>query len=75
MKLRPPPLALRFDAAQPALLYLVPSCLGAALAVALARGELRDLLAYDEEEAEEGADEADAAAEGAARAAEAKKTQ
>ena len=38
-----------FNAAQPALLYLVPACLGGSLAVALARGEFPALLAYDEE--------------------------
>lgn len=39
----------RFKAAQPALLYLVPACLGAALCTALVRGELKLLFAYDEE--------------------------
>ena len=38
-----------FNAAQPALLYLVPACLGGSLAVAFARGEFPALLAYDEE--------------------------
>eukprot|EP01038_Epipyxis_sp_PR26KG_P003960 gene3960-5679_t len=38
-----------FKAAQPALLYLVPACLGASLFVGLARGELSVLFAYDEE--------------------------
>jgi len=38
-----------FNAAQPALLYLVPACLGGSLAVGLARGELSLLFAYDEE--------------------------
>jgi len=38
-----------FQAAQPALLYLVPACLGAALAVGMARSELGFLLGYDEE--------------------------
>ena len=33
-----------FDAAQPALLYLVPGCLGAALLTAVSRGELQLLL-------------------------------
>jgi len=47
-----------FDAAQPALLYLVPFCLGTSFVVAVARGELSELLAYseEEEEEEEGAD-------------------
>jgi minor histocompatibility antigen H13 len=35
-----------FKAAQPALLYLVPSCLGLPLLVALVRGDLPDLLRY-----------------------------
>ena len=34
---------------QPALLYLVPACLGASLLTAAARGELPLLLAYSEE--------------------------
>ena len=38
-----------FNAAQPALLYLVPACLGGSLAVGLARNELSVLFAYDEE--------------------------
>ena len=38
-----------FNAAQPALLYLVPCCLIASLSVGLARGELSVLFAYDEE--------------------------
>ena len=43
-----------FQAAQPALLYLVPACLGSSLGCALVRGELKELLAYSEEEPEEG---------------------
>ena len=46
-----------FDAAQPALLYLVPACIGAALLTAAARGELSLLLTYSEEKKEEKADE------------------
>lgn len=42
-----------FNAAQPALLYLVPACLGSALATAFVRGEFKELLAYSEEEEEE----------------------
>jgi minor histocompatibility antigen H13 len=42
-----------FDAAQPALLYLVPATLAAALATAALRGELRALVAFSEEEDEE----------------------
>ncbi|CAM9494884.1 unnamed protein product [Hapterophycus canaliculatus] len=45
-----------FKAAQPALFYLVPACLGAAGGTALWRREVKSLLAYDEdtEEEEEG---------------------
>nr|CCA26127.1 aspartyl protease family A22B putative [Albugo laibachii Nc14] len=39
-----------FNAAQPALLYLVPACLGSALITAYIRGEIEDLLSYSEEE-------------------------
>jgi minor histocompatibility antigen H13 len=42
-----------FKAAQPALLYLVPACLGSSLLCATVRSELRDLFAYSEEEEEE----------------------
>lgn len=42
-----------FNAAQPALLYLVPACLGSSLICALVRGELAELFAYSEEEEEE----------------------
>jgi minor histocompatibility antigen H13 len=42
-----------FNAAQPALLYLVPACLGSALITAFVRGEFKELLAYSEEEEEE----------------------
>lgn len=38
-----------FQAAQPALLYLVPACLGGSLLVGAVRGELGALMAYDEE--------------------------
>jgi hypothetical protein len=38
---------------QPALLYLVPACLGAPFVVALLSGEVSALFAYDEEEEEE----------------------
>jgi minor histocompatibility antigen H13 len=48
-----------FNAAQPALLYLVPACLGGSLAVGTARGELAALFAYEEE----GADKKKAEAE------------
>lgn len=42
-----------WEAAQPALLYLVPACLGSSLLCALVRGELKELFAYSEEEEEE----------------------
>ena len=42
-----------FNAAQPALLYLVPACLLSSLGCATIRGELSDLLAYSEEPEEE----------------------
>jgi minor histocompatibility antigen H13 len=47
-----------FNAAQPALLYLVPACLGSALVTALVRGEFKELFEYSEEEEEEEAEEA-----------------
>ncbi|KAL3671255.1 hypothetical protein V7S43_003187 [Phytophthora oleae] len=39
-----------FNAAQPALLYLVPACLGSALVTALVRDEFKELFKYSEEE-------------------------
>jgi minor histocompatibility antigen H13 len=42
-----------FNAAQPALLYLVPACLGSSLLCGFLRGELKELFAYSEEEEEE----------------------
>jgi minor histocompatibility antigen H13 len=42
-----------FDAAQPALLYLVPACIGASLLCAAVRGETPLLLKYSEEKKEE----------------------
>ena len=44
---------IQFNAAQPALLYLVPACLGSSLLCAVVRGELKELFAYSEEEEEE----------------------
>ena len=41
-----------WEAAQPALLYLVPACLGSSLLCAVVRGELKELFAYSEEEEE-----------------------
>lgn len=50
-----------FEAAQPALLYLVPACLGSSLLCAAVRGEMKALFDYseEEEEEEESKDEAD----------------
>ena len=42
-----------FNAAQPALLYLVPACLGSSLLTAVIRGEITALFAYDEEVAKD----------------------
>jgi len=39
-----------FKAAQPALLYLVPACLGGSLLVGLIRGEITYLFAYEEDD-------------------------
>ena len=44
---------IHFEAAQPALLYLVPACLGSSFLCATVRGEVKELLAYSEEEEEE----------------------
>lgn len=41
-----------FQAAQPALLYLVPACLGASLLTALVRGQLSALFAYHDDDDE-----------------------
>lgn len=41
-----------FDAAQPALLYLVPACVGSSMLTAVARGEFKDLLNFSEEKKE-----------------------
>jgi minor histocompatibility antigen H13 len=37
-----------FQAAQPALLYLVPFCLGSSLLTGLSRGQIKELFAYEE---------------------------
>lgn len=42
-----------FNAAQPALLYLVPACVGIPLLVSLVKGDFASLFAYDEEGDEE----------------------
>lgn len=50
-----------FKHAQPALLYLVPACIGAPLIVALFRGEIKPMFSYvdhEEKEAESDADKA-----------------
>lgn len=44
-----------FKAAQPALIYLVPACLGSALLVGGVKGKLGPLFSYDEEIPEDGA--------------------
>ena len=44
-----------FDAAQPALLYLVPACLGSSMLCSVVRGEFNKLWGYSEEVPEEGA--------------------
>jgi len=41
-----------FEAAQPALLYLVPACLSSSLLCAFVKGEIKELFAYSEEEEE-----------------------
>eukprot|EP00736_Rhodelphis_marinus_P002060 Rmarinus@m.28336 len=38
-----------FESAQPALLYLVPSCIGSSMCTALARGEFKQLVSFTEE--------------------------
>lgn len=48
-----------FKAAQPALLYLVPACLGSTMLTGFLRGELKTLMAYNEEKKEEGEAEDD----------------
>jgi|Transcript_22261 minor histocompatibility antigen H13 len=48
-----------FDAAQPALLYIVPGVMGATFCNALARGEFKELLEYDETPEDEDEDERD----------------
>ena len=50
-----------FEAAQPALLYLVPACLGSSLLCAAVRGEMKALFDYSEEEEEEEEEQKDEA--------------
>lgn len=40
---------IQFEAAQPALLYLVPACLGSSFLTAVVKGEIKTLFAYSEE--------------------------
>ena len=54
---------IRFEAAQPALLYLVPACLISSMGVAIKRGEVKALFEYSEEQEEE-EDEIDEKGEG-----------
>jgi minor histocompatibility antigen H13 len=59
-----------FEAAQPALIYLVPFCLLTVLALAAARGEFEDVWGYSEEDEEvDDSDDAKAKAAKAAKAA------
>ena len=44
---------IKFKAAQPALLYLVPACLGSSFLTAVVKGEVKALLDYSEETEEE----------------------
>eukprot|EP00804_Cyclotella_cryptica_P005295 CCRYP_015783-RA/>CCRYP_015783-RA protein AED:0.03 eAED:0.03 QI:115/1/1/1/1/1/2/109/402 len=46
-----------FEAAQPALLYLVPACLGSSLLCAFVKGGMKELFAYSEEEEEKESEE------------------
>jgi len=41
-----------FQAAQPALLYLVPTCIGSSLGTGVLLGDITGLFAYSEEEPE-----------------------
>ncbi len=47
---------IKFEAAQPALLYLVPACLGSSFLTAVTRGEVKQMLAYSEEVEDEDED-------------------
>lgn len=57
-----------FKAAQPALLYLVPACIGAPIAAGLCRGDIKSMFAYSDHPAEEEEPVAAADAAGAADA-------
>eukprot|EP00339_Tiarina_fusa_P017724 CAMPEP_0117014960 /NCGR_PEP_ID=MMETSP0472-20121206/12034_1 /TAXON_ID=693140 ORGANISM="Tiarina fusus, Strain LIS" /NCGR_SAMPLE_ID=MMETSP0472 /ASSEMBLY_ACC=CAM_ASM_000603 /LENGTH=393 /DNA_ID=CAMNT_0004718639 /DNA_START=44 /DNA_END=1225 /DNA_ORIENTATION=- len=54
---------IQFNAAQPALLYLVPACLGSSFFCAFSRGEIEALLAYSEEEEDDAPKEEEKAEE------------
>merc|ERR1712139_629806 len=62
-----------FKHAQPALLYLVPSCLLMPLIVAAVKGDLSELTAFEDEEAKEQAQAEEAEKEAAKAAEESKK--
>ncbi|XP_071808606.1 minor histocompatibility antigen H13-like isoform X2 [Asterias amurensis] len=53
-----------FKHAQPALLYLVPACIGVPIIVALIRGEIRDLLKYEDNPSKEGDEKVSKATDG-----------
>jgi minor histocompatibility antigen H13 len=63
-----------FQAAQPALLYIVPAVLGAVGVTAVARGEVAQVLAFSEEEEEEGEGKKAAAKSPSKKASPSKKT-
>jgi len=44
---------VKFNSAQPALLYLVPACLGSSMITALVRNEIKELFEYSEEQEED----------------------
>jgi len=56
---------IQFNAAQPALLYLVPACLGSSFLVAILKGEVKELLEYSEEQEEEEEEEGEGEEDGA----------
>ena len=62
-----------FQAAQPALLYLVPACLGSSFLCAMIRGEVTLLLAYSEEVEEDEVVEGQAKDQGETKPEESKK--
>ncbi|EDV23459.1 uncharacterized protein TRIADDRAFT_58104 [Trichoplax adhaerens] len=48
---------LLFKAAQPALLYLVPACIGSTILTALVKGQLKELFAYKDEDQGKGSED------------------